>query len=65
MKAAQIFNQERGSKKIKEIFGIVTTGSNWKFLTLKENKVAIDLKEYFIQDLKKIMGILHFMIKNN
>jgi len=32
MKAAQIFNQTKGSKQFKKIFGVVTTGSNWKFL---------------------------------
>ena len=64
MKAAQIFNQTKGVKQLKKIFGVVTTGSNWKFLVLENNKVTIELKEYFIQDVKRIMGIFHEMIGN-
>ncbi len=65
MKAAQIFNQNKGNKNIKEMFGVVTTGSNWKFLVLENNKVTIELKEYFIQDVKKILWIFHRMFENS
>jgi len=65
MKAAQIFNQNKGNKNIKEMFGVVTTGSNWKFLVLENNKVTIELKEYFIQDVKKILGIFHRMFESS
>jgi len=65
MKAAQIFNQTKGNRQLKKIFGVVTTGSNWKFLILEHNTVTIDLKEFFIQDVKKIMAIFHDMIEKS
>ncbi|GAB1538736.1 hypothetical protein NUACC21_14000 [Scytonema sp. NUACC21] len=57
MVAAQIFNQ-RAENNIKIIYGVVTTGTNWKFLTLQQNKVYIDLIEYYINAVDKIIAIL-------
>jgi hypothetical protein len=57
MLAARIFNEREGNE-IKTIYGVVTTGSQWKFLQLTEQVVSIDLKEYYLQDLEKILGIL-------
>ena len=56
MAAAKIFNAQQGNK-IKSTFGIVTTGSIWKFLKLQET-LYIDANEYYIEQLDKIMGIL-------
>ena len=39
------------------ILGVVTTGSNWKFLTLEQTKFSIDFDEYMIVQVNKIMGI--------
>jgi hypothetical protein len=36
----------------------VTSGTNWKFLKLEGNVVEIDLVEYYLTDVKKILGIL-------
>ncbi|RKZ91161.1 MAG: hypothetical protein DRR19_07995 [Candidatus Parabeggiatoa sp. nov. 1] len=57
MVAAQLFNtaEKRG---IDIIYGAVTTGSNWKFLKLTHQQVSIDLNEYYIDNLNKILGIL-------
>ncbi|MBW4609633.1 MAG: hypothetical protein KME22_21110 [Hassallia sp. WJT32-NPBG1] len=57
MVAAQIFNQKAGSD-IKVIYGAVTTGTNWKFLTLEQNILCIDAIEYYINAVDKILGIL-------
>jgi hypothetical protein len=57
MLAAQIFNQNEGNE-IPVIYGSVTTGTNWKFLRLAGQTIEIDLVEYFINDLGKILGIL-------
>jgi len=62
MVASKIFNEQKGNK-ISTIFGIVTTGSNWRFLKL-EKSLYIDRKEYYIEQLEKIMGILLYMIKS-
>ncbi|NET01216.1 MAG: hypothetical protein F6K61_11710 [Sphaerospermopsis sp. SIO1G1] len=57
MYAAKLFN-EREENEIKEIYGVVTTGEIWKFLKLSDAKLQIDLAEYFLNDIAKIMGIL-------
>ena len=56
MIAAQKFNGE--TNHTDPILGVVTTGTLWKFLTLKEQNVAIDLEEYHIKEVAKILGIL-------
>ncbi|MBW4505792.1 MAG: hypothetical protein KME64_04680 [Scytonematopsis contorta HA4267-MV1] len=57
MVAAQLFNEQQGNP-IKTIYGVVTIGTIWQFLKLEENVVSIDLSEYYIKDIKKILGIL-------
>ncbi|MCL1462864.1 hypothetical protein [Argonema galeatum] len=57
MLAAQIFNQ-REENEIQTIYGTVTTGTNWRFLKLEGQVVYIDLMEYYIKDVRKILGIL-------
>ena len=56
MLAAQIFN-DRKAHPVSTILGVVTTGSNWKFLTLQGTRVAIDFDEYLISHIEKILGI--------
>lgn len=57
MIAAQIFNQKENNN-ISMILGVVTSGTNWRFLKLEEANVYIDLTEYYLSDLNKILGIL-------
>jgi hypothetical protein len=57
MYAAQIFNQRQGNL-VTEIYGSVTTGTNWKFLKLVDRIVNIDVHEYFLNDLGLILGLL-------
>ncbi|MBD2530436.1 hypothetical protein H6G97_12970 [Nostoc flagelliforme FACHB-838] len=58
MVAAQLFN-DRGGNQIKAIYGAVTIGTIWQFMKLEGNVVSIDLSEYYIKDIKKILGILY------
>ena len=55
--AAQIFNQ-RQENDIQTIYGVVTTGSIWKFFKLEGIAIEIDTSEYFINNVGKILGIL-------
>lgn len=64
MVAAQIFNQ-REDHPLPAIYGAVTTGTGWIFLKLAEGQIAIDLKEYGIEQPDKIMGILSAMLKHS
>lgn len=57
MLAAQIFNEREGNN-IKTIYGAVTTGDIWKFLKLEGNNLLVDLNNYYIKELNKILGIL-------
>ncbi|MEA5490114.1 MULTISPECIES: hypothetical protein [Pseudanabaena] len=57
MVAAQLFNQQENNK-IPIIYGIVTSGEIWKFLQISEQTVAIDLTDYYINNIDKIIGIL-------
>jgi hypothetical protein len=57
MVAAQIFNQRNG-EAIASIYGAVTTGTDWKFLKLIDKTVWIDKRDYFINEVSQILGIL-------
>lgn len=63
MVAAQLFNQQK-ENEIKTVYGSVTTGTNWKFMRLSGQIIEIDLNEYFINDVKKILGILRSFIES-
>lgn len=63
MVAAQLFNQQK-ENEIKTIYGSVTTGTNWKFMRLSGQIIEIDLNEYFINDVRKILGILRSFIES-
>jgi hypothetical protein len=57
MLAARLFNEREG-KSLEQIYGAVTTGNQWKFLSLEGNTAYIDLKDYYIDQVDSIMGIL-------
>ncbi len=57
MIASQIFNQ-RENNQIEIIYGVITSGTNWRFLKLQNTDVSIDLTEYYLTDIDKILGIL-------
>ena len=57
MLAARIFN-ERAGNEVSTIYGAETTGSIWKFMKLEGSVISIDLTEYYLKDVNKILGIL-------
>ncbi len=63
MLGARIFNEREGND-IPAIFGAVTSGTNWRFLKLKDQVIEIDLTEYYLRDVNKILGILAHSIRN-
>jgi hypothetical protein len=62
MVASQIFNQQ-GGLDYDEIYGIVSTGTVWKFLILRENQVFIDSQEYYVNQIGMILAIMLFPIQ--
>lgn len=63
MVAAQEFNS-RSAAALGVVHGVVTTGSAWKFLRLSDAELALDVEEYFIAELGRIMGILAFILQS-
>ena len=63
MLGARIFNEREGND-IPAIFGAVTSGTNWRFLKLKDQVIEIDLTEYYLRGVNKILGILANSIRN-
>jgi hypothetical protein len=61
MVAAQLFNEREGNG-LDVVYGAVTSGSQWKFLKLQSDTMFVDLRDYFIDNLEKIMGILIWMV---
>ena len=64
MIAAQRFNQQE-SNPPRTIYGCVTTGSVWRFLQLQEKQIWIDDKQYFIDDLELVLGILFQVVADS
>ena len=62
MVAAERFNLKRGKPREK-IFGIVSSGTDWRFLELQGTDVRLDLRDYSIQELPAILGVLTYMAK--
>jgi hypothetical protein len=61
MVAAQRFNSHEGNG-IEIVHGLVTTGSYWKFLRLHGAVVTIDINEYHLSQLERILGILLYVV---
>lgn len=61
MVAAQVFNG-REDNAIGAVYGAVTTGTSWRFLSLSERVLVIDLNEYLILQPERILGILLAMV---
>ena len=57
MIAARQFNEQEG-EPIDIIYGVVTTGTDWKFLKLIQQVAYIDSSNYFISEVDRILGIL-------
>jgi hypothetical protein len=57
------WTNEQTHVPIQTVYGVVSTGAAWKFLRLQTNVVVVDVPEYFIDDLSKIMGILKVVVQ--
>ena len=64
MYGAQLCNQNSG-RAVSPIHGVVSTGSTWKFLRLEGTSLTIDVPEYYIDNLPKVMGILKQIVETS
>ncbi len=62
MVAIQLFNEREGSP-MPAAYGCVTSGNLWKFLRLEGKVLTVDLTEYGIADVAKILGILMSFVR--
>ncbi len=54
--AAKLFNDREGNC-VSPLFGCVTTGTVWKFLKYTDNHIYVDIDDYYIREIDKILGI--------
>ena len=59
MVAAQKFNQEQ--QQVDAIYGCVTSGTQWRFLMLKDDVLTIDLNDYSLPPTGQILASLCWM----
>lgn len=57
MVAVQAFNQQ-ANVELSSVHGVVSTGTNWRFLRLQGTAAWVDVQEYLINDVGRILGIL-------
>jgi len=57
MVAAQRYNQQQ-QQVIPIVYGAVTSGTVWRFITLRAQQVGIDQREYYISEVNQLLGIL-------
>ena len=64
MVAAQRFNLIKG-RAIETIYGVVTSGTVWRFLQLTGQVVSIDLTDYPLLPVENVLGVLVWMLRSN
>lgn len=62
MVGAQLYNERRG-QVVTPVYGVVTTGSLWKFLSLVGTTLAVDPTEYAITAPGLVVGTLVAMVR--
>jgi hypothetical protein len=62
MVAAQRFNASK-NQEVGTIYGVVTSGTVWRFLKLEGLVVSIDLTDYPLPPIDSILGILIWMVQ--
>jgi hypothetical protein len=60
MIAAQRFNQSKG-RSTSTIFGVITSGTQWRFMQLDGIQIILDLQDYSLQPIEELLAILIWM----
>ena len=61
MVAAQRFNHIH-QQSIDLIYGVITSGTRWQFIEMRERNVTIDPEEYSLPPVEPLLGILKWMV---
>jgi hypothetical protein len=59
--AAQRFNQQK-KQPIPVVYGVITSGTAWRFLKLEAQTVTIDLTDYPLPPVDRVLGFLVWMV---
>jgi hypothetical protein len=59
---ANFFNQKVENIQLKNIYGAVTTGTEWNFLKMEDNNVMIDNDIYSIKNLSELLGAINHLV---
>ncbi|MEB3178343.1 MAG: hypothetical protein VKL59_04775 [Nostocaceae cyanobacterium] len=62
MVAVQRFNESKG-QPLTAVYGSVTSGTQWRFLQLEGQTLTIDLTDYPLPPVEKILSLLVWMVK--
>jgi hypothetical protein len=63
MVAAQRFNAAKNNS-LRVIYGVISSGTQWRFLKLENDLVTIDLMDYSLPPVEEILGMLVWMMQN-
>ncbi|TAE17896.1 MAG: hypothetical protein EAZ95_05680 [Bacteroidetes bacterium] len=63
MQLAITFNEQKG-KPTPFVYGCAVTGDVWKFLKLEKGKITLDIENYYLNELPKLLGIFHYILKS-
>ncbi len=61
MYASKLYNEDLGTPT-NEVYGIITNGSEWQFMLLKNNILLFEEQPILLERLPKILGIFQFII---
>lgn len=61
--AAQKFNQDQ-QQAISTVYGSVSTGTAWRFLKLEGKTLTLDLTDYPVPPVERVLGMLVWMAQN-
>lgn len=61
MLGAQLFNEKRNNQ-ITCIFGCVSNGDIWQFLRLENQRLTIDTKKYYLDNVAELLGVLQSIV---
>jgi len=63
MVAAQELNRSSGAM-LPAVHGVVTTGSNWRFMRLEGADAWVDSREHYLHEMGRILGILCELVRS-
>ena len=60
MIAAQRFNERKG-RSPGVVFGVITSGTQWRFMQLEGHHITLDLQDYSLQPIDELVAMLIWM----